>query len=143
MIFRAQIASRCAGTALTEAADLVRGEPLVEVTEGPLDLLGDLPQVRRLAEPEEEHRVAFDLGYLEAQLIGFDHHLEQLLDDPPAVVDLGLRDEPREAADVGNEQESPVFHHRLEAVGRDESGPSRMIARGAQARLRPCYTRLG
>src|SRR4029077_21093861 len=53
---------------------------------------------------DEENGVALHLGYLHPPRQAAHHRVEELVQDRPAVVDLGLRDELRVAGDVGQHQ---------------------------------------
>jgi len=60
--------------------------------------------LRRRQPADEEDRVALDLGHVHASRQAAHHGVEQLVQDRPAVVDLGLGDELRVAGDVGEHQ---------------------------------------
>ena len=93
---------------LFSAADALRFiEPQVAVKgdEHPLHLRKERLGRRRLAEPIEQDRVAFDLGDFEAELVGVDQLFQQLRDNVTAVADRRLVHELREAADVGYEEQ--------------------------------------
>jgi hypothetical protein len=68
-------------------------------------LLHQLLERRRRAVAVEQHGVALELGYRHAERIGVDQGFQQFLDDVLAVLDLGLGDELREAAEIRNEEQ--------------------------------------
>ena len=66
--------------------------------------LEGLDDVGRGEARDEEDRVALDLGDVHAALDAAHDGVEELVEDGPAVVDLGLLDESRVAGDVGEDE---------------------------------------
>ena len=71
-------------------------------------LLHQLLERRWRAVAVEQHGVALELGYLHAEGIGVDQDFQQFPDDVLAVLDLGLGDEFRKAAQIRNEEQDFV-----------------------------------
>ena len=71
-------------------------------------LLHHLFKRRRRAVAIEQHGVALEFADRHAERIGVDQEFQQLLDDVLAVLDLGLGNEFRKAADIRNEEQNVV-----------------------------------
>ena len=60
--------------------------------------------IRRREAADEQDGVALDLRNVHPSLDAADHRVQQLVQDRPAVVDLGLRDELRVTGDIGQHE---------------------------------------